>query len=1481
MPNPTTTHNPQHTPDTGQGLPHSPFSVFAEVVSMNQRLPAHGRHIGLALLLAGALFFLLAGLIVTPGQAASTTTTWRDVTPTGWIITLPVTVQVTVEDPTGLTPSTARYQTTQDGGLTWSDWLTRNITTSQPLTTTVIITVSNLSFPDAVDANRIRFRIETAAGTPVQSPEFTLPVDTAAPHVTITTPADNAVVEEIAIAGQASDATSGVSAVEIALQDSQGRYWNGTGWDATPTWLPADGTGTWAYTGALPTWTEGDYTVHARARDAAGNQGQAQPERATVDLSPPTPPQNLVITPTIWTNENAFRLSWQNPTDPAGIAGAWYKVGQPPTRPDDGTFVPGENITTLDNIQVPAEGTHTVYLWLQDGLGHADHTQAASVTARYDATPPGAPFALAASPTGWQRTNAFTLTWQNPTDLSGIAGVYYRFNGEPAHPTDGTFVPGENISRLENIQVPAEGEYDVYLWLVDRAGNVDHRTRNLLPRAFRYDATPPDLQAQIQGEPGTNDWYTSPVTITFVADDPLSGVDRVEYRVNGGSWTEGTQLLLDRDGTYTVEYRAVDIAGNWATPSPLTIAVDQTPPTLTYTITPEVDPSGWYRTPATIHIQAEDTGSGLDTVLYRIDEGPWETWTGEPIVVNKDGRHLIYLKATDKAGNALALDPVEVPVDRTAPITAYVVEGITGEDPWYVSPVTVTLTPTDTASGVVATYYRVDGGPWQEGTTFTIQMDGKHEIEFYSIDAAGWQEQGFPTPIWIDTTPPPAPPFVWVVPSGWTNRNNFRVEWATPSDLSQVVGAYYKLNEPPESPDDGTFVPSSHALVDITVPSEGAHTLYLWLRDGAGNADHTDPAVLEDALRYDITPPTTTVAITGTEGLDGWWRSPITLTFTVSDVLSGPDMTRVSVNGAPWQATDQLVIERDGKHTVRYYSVDRAGNVEGRQRVTVRVDMQPPPKAPEMTFVTQGWQHKNRFTVRWTPPLDFSGISGVRYTVGRPPTGPGDGEFATGVTSATLRAPAEGIFDVYVWLVDGAGNDDPNTAYHFPQAMWYDATPPSLDVSVQGTEGENGWFISPVTLRATATDTVSSGVTIWVELDDSAPITLTAPITLDREGVHRVRIWATDAAGNTSPVWEQEIKVDLTPPVARVRPLPPYMTSYIPLQGGDLVGFTVSWESNDGNGSGVIAYDVQVKEGLNGAWTLWQVQTTETTGLFIGQVGHTYFFRVRARDAAGHEYAYTTRPYGDTYTHLQVVRNGNFETGNFLFWQAARVPQRDEEGNPMGPGLMLNVKTATHYGGGHSQAAWLGDPEYGGAEDPGLVPIGAAVISQTVRVPPLTQMRHPTLEVWYHIITWDVMYSPWHKRWQDTFEIRILSPDGRELAHPLYDGYKVAEGKEKAEKGVDYGIEHDLGWRRFRYDLTAYAGQTIVIEISNWNRWDNKYNTYTIVDDVRIVDDALTPRQFLPLVAAPGATRAPQGGAAPQVKPTPTPARSVEAEPER
>lgn len=62
--------------------------------------------------------------------------------------------------------------------------------------------------------------------------------------------------------------------------------------------------------------------------------------------------------------------------------------------------------------------------------------------------------------------------------------------------------------------------------------------------------------------------------------------------------------------------------------------------------------------------------------------------------------------------------------------------------------------------------------------------------------------------------------------------------------------------------------------------------------------------------------------------------------------------------------------------------------------------------------------------------------------------------------------------------------------------------------------------------------------------------------------------------------------------------------------------FLVTWTGSDTGPSGFANFDVQVKDGANGSWATWLSATTATAAHYPGIGGHTYYFRVRARDNA-------------------------------------------------------------------------------------------------------------------------------------------------------------------------------------------------------------------------------------------------------------------------
>jgi Tol biopolymer transport system component len=88
------------------------------------------------------------------------------------------------------------------------------------------------------------------------------------------------------------------------------------------------------------------------------------------------------------------------------------------------------------------------------------------------------------------------------------------------------------------------------------------------------------------------------------------------------------------------------------------------------------------------------------------------------------------------------------------------------------------------------------------------------------------------------------------------------------------------------------------------------------------------------------------------------------------------------------------------------------------------------------------------------------------------------------------------------------------------------------------------------------------------------------------------------------PDWQT---TDITPPISQVDALP----------GQSPAPILVRWSGSDAGPAGIKNYDVQIKEGTEGAWTDWQRETTNTSASYPAVGGQTYHFRCRARDYAG------------------------------------------------------------------------------------------------------------------------------------------------------------------------------------------------------------------------------------------------------------------------
>jgi pimeloyl-ACP methyl ester carboxylesterase len=103
------------------------------------------------------------------------------------------------------------------------------------------------------------------------------------------------------------------------------------------------------------------------------------------------------------------------------------------------------------------------------------------------------------------------------------------------------------------------------------------------------------------------------------------------------------------------------------------------------------------------------------------------------------------------------LDFALPPPDLTAPATTATTSGTLGKNNWYTSNVLVTLSATDTDSGIASTTYSLNRGGWLSySSPFTINIEGSTTVQYRSTDKAGNTEATKTLNLQIDKTAPEA-----------------------------------------------------------------------------------------------------------------------------------------------------------------------------------------------------------------------------------------------------------------------------------------------------------------------------------------------------------------------------------------------------------------------------------------------------------------------------------------------------------------------------------------------------------------------------------------------------------------------------------------------------------------------------------------------------------------------------------------------------
>ena len=854
------------------------------------------------------------------------------------------------------------------------------------------------------------------------------------------------------------------------------------------------------YDGPFAVSGDGSHKVTYWSTDGAGNI--EAPHTGWVNIDSDAPVSSDASTPALaldatsgWQNQG--QLVALSATDPgsgpvSGVATIQYNL-------DNAGYVP-----YLGTFAVTGQGQHTVRYRAVDNAGNVEDAHTGYVN--IDTTPPTVTSSADADATWHNADVGVTLTAADAGG-SGLAKVQYRAgDGDPWTDASG-----------DRFTIPAAGQNGPVTYqyrAVDSAGNETDGSCTVkfdTTAPVASDASTPDSLAA--GDDA--DWRTTSQPVTISATDPGgSGVAEIHYIVGpeGDEQTvvgDTARFTVSGDGSHSVEYWAVDSAGNaeavhhtgwvniWAT-APATSAGAN------------VSGSGgsaWQTAdPQTVTLTATG-GHGATTIHYQVDGHSQVdvAGTSAEFAITGEGGHTVTYWSTDSLGNEEAPHTGHVDIDTTAPVTS---DDYAGGDAWQPGPVDLTLTPSDSGSGMkggdASTIYQVDDQPSRSGTHVEVMGDGEHTVTYYSIDKAGNVESPQTVTVRIDAG---APTTTDDAPAGWRNADT--TVTLTPIDLlSGMTGGSAGTTFSVDGSD-----PQPGTSVDVPAPddhsNDGAHVIKYHSTDAAGNVEADKSA----AVLIDTLPPLTRDDIAAGPPAH---TDPVIVTLSATDENGGLDVSGVAathyrIDAGVWQTGTTVEVTGDGQHTVSYYSTDNAGNNEPvKTSQTLTIATTPPGASSD--DAPAGW-------------VDHAvTVSLTRGTRAASTTWQLDGGSTHDGVSVPVDAPAthanDGAHVITYWSTTAEDvSETPRTA-----VVRIDTTAPQTS-----DDAPSGWQHGPVTLTLAAADALS-GVATTTYSVDGGPQHQGTSVQVSGDGTHSVAYFSTDNAGNVEATRTATVRIDGTGP---------------------------------------------------------------------------------------------------------------------------------------------------------------------------------------------------------------------------------------------------------------------------------------------------------------------------------------------------------------
>ena len=388
--------------------------------------------------------------------------------------------------------------------------------------------------------------------------------------------------------------------------------------------------------------------IYAVAQDAAGNQITATYQITNIDKNPPTvtlsPNGGNYAMPTTGNARITTKISATD-TGGSGLNTLQYAWSTSRTAEPSSGWTTFKNGETLSKTDITSPGTW--YLWTRVTDVAGNRAEVIKVSNAFTISASASLITITPDKTTWTNQNVIgTVTYGNTLTSGKKAGYGTTLAQAQQNASAGT---ATRVTATQNGYFYAEA--------TDVAGN--KVTKSL--QITNIDKEKPVLSNITNSTNGN--WTNGSVTLSWTITEKLSGINRVEYSLNGTTWnslskSEWYGLTRNNQRDDTLYIRVIDNATNVSDVKTTRLRIDKTKPTVTLTAI-----SGANSKNITITV-ADTGGSGLsssNSYQYYLATGPnggggsWTNYTsGKTFTIGagKTGSYYLFVKRiSDNASN--------------------------------------------------------------------------------------------------------------------------------------------------------------------------------------------------------------------------------------------------------------------------------------------------------------------------------------------------------------------------------------------------------------------------------------------------------------------------------------------------------------------------------------------------------------------------------------------------------------------------------------------------------------------------------------------------------------------------------------------------------------------------------------------------------------------------------------------------------------